>query len=150
MTIAVEEARVRDLLRLVETIEDVASTFDADDERRAKLLQVTREHLEDGEPVRPVIAAKLLGLSEKTVRAWANAGVLKATTERPRLLIDLVSVHAVSHLLNELRVAGKDRDLLDAIWHRLVDDNVLDDEDLGESLEQMRRGHGRVLRHRPH
>jgi excisionase family DNA binding protein len=148
MTIALEEARLRSLLKRVETLEDVASTLDANDERRKRLLEVTRADLDDAEPVRPIIAAKLLGISEKTVRAWVEAGVLKAERDRPRLLLDLASVHTVSHLLNELRAAGQDRDLLDAIWHRLIDDSVLDRDDLAESLDQMRQGQGRVLRHR--
>jgi hypothetical protein len=149
MTIAVEEARLRSLLKRVETLEDVASTLDADDERRARLLEVTRADFEDAEPVRTVIAAKLLGISEKTVRAWVDAGVLKAASERPRLVLDLASVHTVGHLLDELRAPGKDRDLLDAVWHCLIDRSVLDRDDVAESFEQMRRGQGRVLRHRP-
>jgi len=96
--------------------------------------------------IRPVIAAKLLGLSEKTVRAWAAAGVLAIARPSPRLLLDVQSVHAVSHLLRELRAAGHDRDLLDQIWHRLSDSALVNRADLRESVAQMKRGEGRVLR----
>jgi hypothetical protein len=149
MTMAVEETRLRNLLKRVETVEDVANTLDEGDERRARLLEVTRADLQDGDPVRPVLAARLLQLSEKTVRAWVDAGVLRAASEHPRLLLDLVSVHTVIHLVNEVRNGGRERDLLDAVWHRLADQAVLDREDLAENLDQMRRGQGRVLRPKP-
>jgi hypothetical protein len=80
------------------------------------------------------------------VRAWAAAGVLTIARRTPRLLLDVRSVHAVSHLVSELRAAGHDRDLLDQVWRRLQDAVLLDRDDLRESLDQMRRGEGRVLR----
>jgi hypothetical protein len=50
------------------------------------------------------------------------------------------------HLVQELRAAGKDRDLLDAVWHRLSDQATVDRDDLRDSMGQMRQGKGRVLR----
>ena len=149
MTVAIEEARIRRLLDRVEVGEDVANSMDTDDERRTRLLEVSEGALADERAIRPVIAAKLLGLSERTVRSWADAGVLPVVSEHPRLMLDLVSVHLVSHLIRELRAAGKNRDLIDAVVHRLSDGLLLQDEDLRESLEQMRRGEGRVLRPKP-
>jgi hypothetical protein len=146
MTIAVEERRLRGLFERVEVVEDVARTLPEDDERRARLLAVSDSALAEEGTIRPVIAARLLGLSEKTVRAWAAAGVLAVARRSPRLLLDVRSVHAVSHLVSELRAAGQDRDLLDQVWRRLEDAALLDREDLRESLDQMRRGEGRVLR----
>jgi DNA-binding transcriptional MerR regulator len=146
MTIAVEEKRVRNLFERVEIVEDVANTLPEDDERRARLLAVSNAALADEATIRPVIAAKLLGLSEKTIRAWAAQGVLTVARRSPRLLLDVQSVHAVSHLIRELRAVGKDRDLLDEVWRRLSDETLLERKDLTESLDQMRRGEGRVLR----
>jgi hypothetical protein len=146
MTIAVEERRLRSLFERVEVVEDVARTLPEDDERRARLLAVSDSALAEEGTIRPVIAARLLGLSEKTVRAWAAAGVLAVAQRSPRLLLDVRSVHVVSHLVSELRAAGQDRDLLDQVWRRLEDAVLLDREDLHESLAQMRRGEGRVLR----
>jgi len=150
VTIAVEEKRVRDLFERVETVEDVANTLPEDDERRARLLAVSNAALADEATIRPVIAAKLLGLSEKTLRAWATQGVLTVARRSPRLLLDVQGVHAISHLIRELRAVGKDRDLLDEVWRRLSDETLLEREDLRESLDQMRRGEGRVLRSIPH
>jgi hypothetical protein len=146
MSIAVEEQRIRSLFARVEAVEDVARTLPEDDERRAKLLAVSSATLADEGTVRPVIAAKLLGLSEKTIREWAKQGVLAVAQRSPRLLLDLQSVHEVRHIIQDLRSLGKDRDLLDEVWRRLSDAALLDRPDLGESIQQMRRGEGRVLR----
>jgi DNA-binding transcriptional MerR regulator len=146
MTIAVEEKRIRNLFERVEAVEDVANTLPVDDERRARLLAVSNAALADEATIRPVIAARLLGLSDKTVRAWAKQGVLTVARRSPRLLLDVQSVHAISYIVRELRAAGKDRDLLDEVWRRLSDETLLEREDLRESLDQMRRGEGRALR----
>jgi hypothetical protein len=121
-------------------------TLGEDDERRARLLAVSDSALAEESTVRPVIAARILGLSEKTVRAWAAAGVLAVARRSPRLLLDVRSVHAVSHLVSELRAAGQDRDLLEQVWHRLADAALLDRDDLRDSLEQMRRSRTRCTR----
>ena len=149
ISIAVEEKRVRSLFERVEAVEEVAETFADDDERRAKLLAVSSAALAEEGTIRPVIAARLLGLSEKTVRAWATEGVLTIAQRTPRLLLDVQSVHAISHIIRELRSLGKDRDLLDEVWRRLADAALLERDDLQESIKQMRRGHGRVLRPLP-
>jgi hypothetical protein len=146
VTIAIEERRVRSLFDRVEAVEDVARTLPEDDERRATLLQVSHAALADEGTVRPVIAARLLGLSEKTVRAWAAQGALTVAQRTPRLLLDVQSVHVISHLVRDLRAVGKDRDLLDEVWRRLSDAALLERPDFSESLGQMRRGEGTVLR----
>lgn len=146
MSVATEEQRIRNLFERVETIEEVASSLPENDERRARLLAVSRDALAEEGTVRPVIAAKVLGLSEKTVRTWAAAGLLSARQHSPRLLLDVPSVHAVSHALREIRADGLERDLLEHVWRRLEDQALLDRADLRESIEQMRRGDVVVLR----
>jgi hypothetical protein len=146
MSVATEEQRIRSLFERVEAIEEVAGTLPAGDDRRARLLAVSRDALAEEGSVRPVIAAKILGLSEKTVRAWAAAGLLAARQGSPRLLLDVPSVHAISHVLQEIRADGLERDLLDHVWHRLEDRALLDRMDLRESIEQLRRGDVVVLR----
>jgi hypothetical protein len=150
MSIAVEERRIRSLLDRVETVEDVARTLPEDDERRVRLLDVSNAALQEEGTIRPVIAARLLGLSEKTIRAWASEGVLSTAQRTPRLLLDLRSVHEISHIVRELREHGRDRDLLDEVWRRLNDAALLERADLQESIAQMHRGQGRVVRPIPH
>jgi hypothetical protein len=146
MSIAIEEKRIRSLFDRVETVEDVARTLPEGDERRARLLEVSSAALAEEGTIRPVIAARLLGLSEKTIRAWVSQGVIAVAQPTPRLLLDLQSVHAISHIVRELREHGKDRDLLDKVWQRLNDSVLLERADLQESIGQMRHGDGRVLR----
>ncbi len=146
MSVATEEQRIRNLFERVETIEEVASTLPENDDRRARLLTVSRDALAEEGTVRPVIAAKILGLSEKTVRAWAAAGLLSARQRSPRLLLDVPSVHEVSHVLREIRADGLDRELLEHVWRRLEDQALLDRADLRESIEQMQHGDVVVLR----
>ena len=138
-----ETARAIDLMERVEELERIAETLPERDDRRHRLLQLARKDLASAPPLRPGIAAMLLRLSEKTVRAWTQEGVLKrAESSSPRLLLDPERVHEVLHLIKDLRDAGKTKGLLDEVHRRLVDATWLDRGDLIESLEQMRRGEG--------
>lgn len=140
MPVLTEERAVLATLERVEEIETVAATFDKDDDRRVTLCRVVEDTLASTPPVRPRIAASILGLTEKTVRSWVDEGVLASTTKSPRLLLDATRLHEVLHLVRDLRAAGKKRGLLDEVYRRLTDSALLDREDLAESLEQMRRG----------
>ena len=146
MSVSAEERRILNLFERVETIEEVAVTLPEGDDRRARLLALSRDALAEEAAVRPVIAAKILGLSEKTVRAWADAGLLATRQRSPRLLLDVPSVHLVSHVLRELREEGLERDLLEHVWRRLEDQALLDREDLRESISQLQRGDVVILR----
>jgi hypothetical protein len=146
MSVSTEEQRIRNLFERVETIEEVAVTLPQGDDRRTRLLALSRDALAEEATVRPVIAAKILGLSEKTVRAWADAGLLTTTQRSPRVLLDVPSVHRVSHVLRELREEGLQRDLLEHVWHRLEDQALLDRKDLRVSLGQLLNGDVVILR----
>lgn len=43
-------------------------------------------------------------------------------------------------IVDEIRAHSGNRDLLDAVWYRLADEQLLARDDLQESLAQMRRG----------
>jgi hypothetical protein len=144
--VAAEAQQTRDLLERVETLEEVAASMPARDPRRAQLLGVVRAELAGAAPVRPVVAAEILHLTEKTVRDWAAEGVLTVHQQAPRLLLDADRLHQVSHLVADLRRAGQKRGLLDEVDRRLADDALVGRDDLNESLAQMRRGAGRVVR----
>lgn len=146
MSLAAEEQRIRSLFEHVEQVEAVAETMPETDARRSRLLASARGVLTQVDPIRPRIAALLLRLSERTIRTWATEGVLTAaSTSSRRLVLDPERVHEVMHVVRELRQAGRDRNLLEAVWHRLSDQALRDREDLSESITQMRRGEGRVL-----
>ncbi len=145
MSVAVEEKSIREMLDVVERIESVSRTL-PDSQQRSELNEAVRRLLPQIQPVRVEIAARLLGVSDKTVRAWVNADLLWTTQREPRVLLDPVRLHEVVHLAEDLRAAGaKNRELLEQIWYRLNDEAWLDNAGLMESLEQMARGQGRLL-----
>lgn len=145
MSAATEERTLLSTLQRVEEIEQVADRLrEIDPAGRDALQRVVAETLTAVPPMRPSVAAKILGLSEKTVRTWASEGVLRPVAGKT-VKVDARRLHEVLHLVHELRDAGQTRGLLDAVHRRLVDEAVLNRADLAESLEQMRRGEGRVL-----
>jgi len=149
MTLATDEARTVRLFERVEKIEGIADAPNLDETQRSELREVARQAVSESEPVRVAVAARILSLSERSVRAWVKEGVLKrAATGSARLLLDPAHLHEVLHLVKDLRERGRDRNLLEAVWFRLSDEALLEREDLRESLEQMRRGEGRVVRPR--
>lgn len=150
MSVATEQRRIQYLFAQVEGIEAVAKTLAEPDERRSRLLDIAKNLVATAGAIRPVIAASILELSEKTVRTWTDEGVLTVAGQEPNLTLDPLRVHEVMHLIQDLRTAGRDRNLLDAVWHRLSDQALLDREDLRESIDQMRRGEGRVVRRGTH
>lgn len=142
-TVAHETTQALDLIERIETLESVAKSLPDQDERRSALLDLVEKDLAGAPALRPRIAAELLGLSEKTVRAWVEEGVLaRAAGSSSRLLLDARRVHEVLHLLADLRVAGRTTGLLDEVHRRLVDATWLERDDLAESLQQMRHGEG--------
>ncbi len=139
--VAAETAQAVELMERVETLESVARSLPEQDDRRARLLRLVEKDLAAAAPLRPRVAAELLGLSEKTVRAWAREGVLLvADTGSPRLLLAVERVHDVLHLVKDRRAAGATAGLLDEVHRRLVDGSWFDRADLAESVGQMQRG----------
>jgi DNA-binding transcriptional MerR regulator len=147
MTLAAERDSTINLFRRVERLEGIAEASNLDQDQRMELRCIAHEAVAQSGPIRPAIAAEILDLSEKTIRSWLLEGLLVATPDTAkRKLLDPGRVHQVLHIVRELRAAGQQRNLLDAIWYRLSDESLRDREDLTQSLEQMRRGEGRVVR----
>lgn len=140
MSVTQERQALAALLDDVTKLHEVADTLPTGDERAQTLESMAGRWIASAPGMRPSIAAALLGLSEPTVRAWTRRGVLRVRSRRPRLLLDPASVLEVRQLVCELRQAGRTRDLLDAVYNRLADEQQLSDPDLAESLAQMRRG----------
>lgn len=143
----VDETRdAHEVFYRVERLEAVASTMHESDERRRTLAEAIASDLDHARPLRPRIAAALLGLSERTVRSWVAEGVLTRAEEAgsPRTLLDVRRVHEVKHLVDALRAAGRTRGLLDEVHRRLVDVTWLSHPDLVVSLDELRRGEGVV------
>jgi hypothetical protein len=109
----------------------------------ARLVRASHGALSSAEPVRVPIAARILLVSDKTVRAWAGDGLLTPRAVRPRLLLDAERLHTVLRFLGDLRTAGQDHDFRDMLWNKLRDEALLDRADLAESLSQMNSGNVR-------
>lgn len=139
-----EETAVRDLFARVDDVLDVARSIEDERPREAaRLVHASLGALSSAEPVRVPVAARILLVSDKTVRAWAEDGLLTPRTVRPRLLLDPERLHTVLRFLVDLRAAGQDRDFRDILWNKLRDEALLDREDLAESLSQMNAGNVR-------
>jgi len=149
-TVALETSRAFDLLERVEKIERVAGTLSDEDPRRLDLMSAVKSDLAAAAPLRPLIAARMLELSEKTVRTWAAKGVLKrASGHSRRLLLDPQGVHEVLHLVREIRQHKDSASLLEEVQRRIADATWLSRSDLADSLDQMNRGEGTVRVRKP-
>ena len=147
MTVTIEENRVINLFDRVERLEAVADADNILADQRRDILEVAHQALLECEPIRVTIAAQLLNLSRKTVEAWAKEGLLMAAIgDHKRLVLDAQRLHEVLHLVKNLRAQGRDRNLIEAVWYRLSDQALGEREDFKESVEQMKRGEGRVVR----
>lgn len=146
MSVAAEKEQTERLLANVEAIEEVAGTLPSGAPGRDKLYDVADNLLASAMPIRPVVAADLLDLTEKTVRAWANEGVLLVSEQEPTMRLEPRRVHEVLHLVREIRRIGRTRGLLDEVHRRLSDQALLEREDLTESLDQVVLGEGTVVR----
>jgi hypothetical protein len=143
-TIEREETSVRDLFARVDEVLDVAHSIEGErPQEAARLVHVSHGALSSAEPVRVPIAARILLVSDKTVRAWVEEGLLTSRAAQPRLLVDAERLHTVLRFLDDLRAAGQDRDFRDDLWNKLQDEALLDRDDLTESLSQMNAGNVR-------
>jgi hypothetical protein len=132
-----EETAVRDLFARVDEVLDVAHSIEGDrPQEAARLVRVSHDALSSAEPVRVPIAARILLVSDKTVRAWVDDGLLTSRAVRPRLLLDAERLHTVLRFLDDLRTAGQDRDFRDNLWNRLRDEALLSRSDLAESFRR--------------
>jgi hypothetical protein len=134
-------AEVEKVLSRVGALERIASRISEDDQNRAELLRVSRDVLDDLDPVPVSVAAPLLGVSEPTVRSWTRRGLL-IYADGQNSGLDVRRLYEVIALVRELRAAGQTHDLLNRVWRRLADNAVLERPDLRDSLAQMRRGDG--------
>ncbi|MCO8276847.1 hypothetical protein M1L60_40335 [Actinoplanes sp. TRM 88003] len=134
-------AEVERVLSRAGTLERIAGRISEDDQSRIELLRVSRDVLDDLDPVPVSVAASLLGVSEPTVRSWTRRGLLIYADGQDSGL-DVRRLYEVIALVRELRAAGQVHDLLNKVWQRLADSAVLERSDLRDSLAQMRRGDG--------
>jgi hypothetical protein len=120
-TIADDAQRIGVLFNRIDNLDEVAYSFPDHDDRCERLLEVVDATLAEEAPIRPTVAASLLDVDEKTVREWADNGVLTIAARRPRLVLDPTSVYEISRLIRDLRSMDDDQELLDEMWHGITD-----------------------------
>lgn len=104
-----------------------------------KLRALAWANVEQAEPIRVLYARQILGVSDRTVAEWCRRGVLE---ERPGSVrrATLTSILRAKQALDELRAAGRDRDLLSAVLNRLELDELRGNDRFRRSLAQAKRG----------
>ena len=132
-------------MALVDVVEDLlileALEEHEDDPGRRRSLQLVRSHLADRDRGRKVSeVAKLLHLSQPTVRSWIDAGILETCGDTNPVRVDILSLVAVKRAVDLLRQHGHDRNLLAAVMRQLRDSAVLDGEGVREGIEDLAAG----------
>jgi hypothetical protein len=90
-------------------------------------------------PVRLSFAAEALGVSDTAVRTWIDQGALdEVDGERGPRRVTFAGVVELREILDELRVAGQDRNLLSAAVRRLEGEGLAGSEQFAASVRQMR------------
>lgn len=126
---------VGDLLAL----EELAAQEKNVDRRRA--LDAVRSHVADRDRGAKVSeAAQVLVVSQPTVRAWIEAGILITRSEASPVRVDLLSLVAVKRVVDLLRGQGHDRKLLVAAMGMLRDRAALEGEGVAEGLQDLADG----------
>lgn len=133
----------------VEAVEEVQHLDEAEvavlsgDPRGAAkaLAEAKRRRLRAAPPIPVSVAAKLLKVSEPTIRSWLDTGVLEDAGVTPRG-VRIESVVHIHRVLAELRERGQDRNVRQALLARLDDETTLGDERLQTSIASMRGGRG--------
>jgi hypothetical protein len=129
----------------VEDLDAVLADTSVEPRARKRLTQVRDRRLAEVPGVPISVAAGMLGLSPQSVRAWINAGVLDAVADTRPVKVSTGRLAKVVSLVERLRRAGKDRDLLNAVIDRLEDERLLAQPRVRRSLDQLRRGQVEAL-----
>jgi DNA-binding transcriptional MerR regulator len=126
-------------------LSEVRSLEDAAEIRRR--VQAAEEGLAELErrlgaetPVEVSQAAKILGVSLPTVRAWAKRGILERVRGRSPMAVTFDSVRRTRRLLGELRAHGTDREFVQRLLDAALDQRELSRPEATRGLAQWRTG----------
>jgi hypothetical protein len=85
-------------------------------------------------------AADYLGVSEPTVRAWIQRGLLHTVPRSKPLLVERSSLREVHGAVSELRTRGHDRDWLRVLVDLLHDRAERRRPEIERGLDELTRG----------
>ncbi|MDX3188619.1 hypothetical protein PV458_09470 [Streptomyces sp. MN03-5084-2B] len=141
--VAEQVTRTRVAFERVERLERIADALAArHDPSAAELRDVVDDLVDDVEPVRVAAAAEVLKVSKMTITSWLRRGIFKrAAAEANVVVLDPHRLHAVLHILEELRRAGiKPGNFAEQLWHRLEDGELAESDFFLRGLEDYRAG----------
>jgi len=134
--VSAAEAAVQDLIDL-----DVATHDPSVSPQLRRRLTLMRQRREQEVPgVRVSVAAKMLGLSERTTRDWLAHGPLDAVPGAKPARVSTASLAKILPAVAKLRELGQDRELLRALIDKLEAERILSSPRVKKSLEEFRRG----------
>jgi DNA-binding transcriptional MerR regulator len=134
--VSAAEAAVQDLIDL-----DVARHDPSVSPQLKRRLTLMRQRREQEVPgVRVSVAAKMLGLSERTTRDWLADGPLDPVSGAKPARVSTASLAVVLPAVEKLRELGQDRELLRALVDRLEDQRIRSHPRIRKSLKEMHRG----------
>ncbi len=129
----------------VEDLDAVLADASVDSRLRKRFTQIRERRLAEVPGVPVSVAAGMLGLSAQTVRAWLDAGVLDAVPGSRPVKISTGRLAEAVSLVERLRRAGRDRDLLTAVVDRFEDESVASQPRVRRSLTALRDGRLQAL-----
>jgi hypothetical protein len=104
-----------------------------------EIRRLVKEQIEGSPPLRVRFVRDLLEISDHTVVDWSKLGILEERDSKPRR-ISLLSVLMTKRALDDVRAAGRNRDLTSAVLNKLELEELREDRRFGESLAQAKRG----------
>jgi excisionase family DNA binding protein len=112
-----------------------------DDPERRRTLDEVRTHVAGREPGAKVSeAAVVLGVSQPTVRAWIESGMLPAVSGAKPVRIDVLALADAKRALELIREHAKDGQLLIRVARILRDRAALDGEGVRKGSEDLAAG----------
>lgn len=134
--VSAAEAAVQDLIDLDMATHDPSVS----PQLRRRLTRMRQRREQEVPGVRVSVAAKMLGLSERTTRDWLERGPLDPVPGAKPARVSTASLARVLPAVETLRELGQDRELLRALVDRLEDQRIRSHPRVRKSIEQMNRG----------
>ncbi len=130
-------------MSLAEVVDDLlaleALAAHEDDPERRRSLEIVRGHLvERDQGAKVSEAARVLGLSQPTIRAWIESGVLTKVADSSPVRIKVQSLATIKRAVDLLRQHRDDRHFLIRVMRILRDEAALEDSE--EGLADYRAG----------
>lgn len=129
-------------MSLADVLDDLAELEDVGrnvDDRERRRIDRIRRHLASRERGAKVSeAARTLGVSQPTIRAWIDAGVLPVVEESKPVRVDVLALADLKRAVDLVRANLDDRQLLVHVMRVLRDRAALVGAD--EGLQELRSG----------